>query len=237
MTPEHLQYYLSKHKCWSRMQLNCYCDRCTALGGDERRGRWRWEESVRGEKKEVCKKYLFSKFCFEIINTFWRSQPIFTANNWSIIIIVTFLIGEAFATTMTNSPSDKMKHHSVWHDMTWNTCTSVFPNTRIWRQQEQNSKTDEEGKKKRVNIEISTAGTKKISPDGLIIARAYRPPGRSSQKLCMNYLTHPNLHLYNPSTTDWGPISIGIHQICRGHFSLVWSSHFAHASLDGWEQQ
>ena len=39
-----------------------------------------------------------------------------------------------------------------------------------------NKETDEDGKKKRENVEVSKGGTKKGSPDNITIARAYRPP-------------------------------------------------------------
>ena len=47
-----------------------------------------------------------------------------------------------------------------------NSCTSVFPNTLAWEQQERNKikETAEEGRKRGVNIERSKAGTKKRSP-------------------------------------------------------------------------
>ena len=50
-----------------------------------------------------------------------------------------------------------------------NSCTSVFPNTRAWEQQERNKtkKTDEDGKKRGVSMERSKAGTNKRSPDRL----------------------------------------------------------------------
>ena len=46
-----------------------------------------------------------------------------------------------------------------------NSCTSVFPNTRAWEQQDWNdNESGEEFKKRRINVERSTADTKKISP-------------------------------------------------------------------------
>ena len=49
-----------------------------------------------------------------------------------------------------------------------NSCTSVFPNTCAWEQQER-SKTMRQTKtqKRGVSMEKSTAGTNKRSPDGL----------------------------------------------------------------------
>ena len=39
-------------------------------------------------------------------------------------------------------------YHSVWLQEMWNSCTSVFPNTRAWEQQERNkTKRHEDGKK------------------------------------------------------------------------------------------
>ena len=50
--------------------------------------------------------------------------------------------------------------------------------TCAWKQQAWiRQDTEEEGKKWRVNIERSTAGTKNASPNGLIVARVYRLPG------------------------------------------------------------
>ena len=50
-----------------------------------------------------------------------------------------------------------------------NSCTSVFPNTSAWEQQERNKtkETDEDGKKRGSSMERSKAGTNKRSPDGL----------------------------------------------------------------------
>ena len=47
-----------------------------------------------------------------------------------------------------------------------NSCTSVFPNTRAWEQQER-KETEVEGKKRGVSMERCKAGTKKRSPDNL----------------------------------------------------------------------
>ena len=47
-----------------------------------------------------------------------------------------------------------------------NSCTSVFPNTRAWEQQEQDKIKKQTGKvriKRGVSIEMSKAGTKKKS--------------------------------------------------------------------------
>ena len=50
----------------------------------------------------------------------------------------------------------------------WNSCTSVFPNTLAWEQQELNdTETDELGKKKDVSMERSQMGRKNRSLDGL----------------------------------------------------------------------
>ena len=57
------------------------------------------------------------------------------------------------------------KYHSVWLEETGNSCTSVFPNTHAWEQQE--CKTDEDTQKRGMSMEKSTAGTNKRSPDGL----------------------------------------------------------------------
>ena len=48
----------------------------------------------------------------------------------------------------------------------------------------------EVGKKKRVNIETSTADTKKGSPGGLAIARVYRPPLVATQDDTPNQTLH-----------------------------------------------
>ena len=44
-----------------------------------------------------------------------------------------------------------------------NSCTSVLPSTCAWEQQEDNE-TEEQGKKRRMDVERSTEDTKKISP-------------------------------------------------------------------------
>ena len=40
------------------------------------------------------------------------------------------IIGEGSAKARTISPSEKSKYHSVWLSEIWNSCTSVFRNTR-----------------------------------------------------------------------------------------------------------
>ena len=50
-----------------------------------------------------------------------------------------------------------------------NACTSVFPNTQAWEQQERNKtkRQTEMVRREGVSMERSKAGTKKRSPDGL----------------------------------------------------------------------
>ena len=57
----------------------------------------------------------------------------------------------------------------------YNSCTSVFRNTSAWKQQGVNNTKEaaEEDMKRSVNVELSEAGIKKRSPDGLTVARAY----------------------------------------------------------------
>ena len=57
----------------------------------------------------------------------------------------------------------------VWLKDMGNSCTSVFPNTHAWEQQERNKtkETDEDGKKRGVSMERSKAGTNKEVPNGL----------------------------------------------------------------------
>ena len=60
----------------------------------------------------------------------------------------------------------KSKFHSVWLKKKRNSCTSVLPNTCAWEQQDINTiikDRGEEGKKKGMNVERSTVGTKKSS--------------------------------------------------------------------------
>ena len=67
----------------------------------------------------------------------------------------------------------------------WNSCKSVFSNTRELEQDEirQRLKTEEEGTEREVSMEKSKEGTKKRNPDGRTIARAYRPSGIDTPKV------------------------------------------------------
>ena len=65
------------------------------------------------------------------------------------------------------TPSEKRMHHSVWLKEMGNSCTSVFPNTRAWEQQEWNKIEKQTKTVRRVSLERSKAGRKKTSPDGL----------------------------------------------------------------------
>ena len=58
-----------------------------------------------------------------------------------------------------------------------NSCTSVFPNMRFMgtARMKYDKETEEVNKIRRVNKERSSAGTKKESPAGVTVARAYRP--------------------------------------------------------------
>ena len=62
----------------------------------------------------------------------------------------------------------------------WNSCTNVFSNTHAWEQQE--------GNKTKKQKESSKAGTEKISPDGLTVARTYCPPQGSLRPESKNEL-------------------------------------------------
>ena len=58
-----------------------------------------------------------------------------------------------------------------------NSCTSVFPNTCAWEQQELNKAEREDDKKRCVRMERSKAGTKKSSPKGLNYSSGLSSPG------------------------------------------------------------
>ena len=61
----------------------------------------------------------------------------------------------------------------------WYSCPECFPKrSRMGTARlKQDEESEEEGYKREVSIERSKAVTKKISPNGLTIARAYRPTG------------------------------------------------------------
>ena len=87
----------------------------------------------------------------------------------------------------------------------YNSCTSVVPNTGSIKEamEEENDKeTEEESKKRRVNMERSTAVTKKglQSRQPNFSSGLSSPKGCYSQKQWMNYPTNQT-YAYNPSNT------------------------------------
>ena len=96
----------------------------------------------------------------------------------------------------------------------WNSCGSVFPNTRAWEQQELDKKKTQRKKiRVRVIMERSTAGTNNISPVGISEARTSLPSprGRSSPKQWMN----------SPSTTPWGALQFNMKVLVQRGCAII----------------
>ena len=70
-------------------------------------------------------------------------------------------------------------------------CSSEHVHIGIERLTKDNE-TEEQGKQKIVKMGRSTAGTKKLSLDGLTVARAYHPPGSLLPKAVNELHNKPN---------------------------------------------
>ena len=105
-------------------------------------------------------------------------------NYWtSILLLLRIIIIIIVVNLMAPHPKENLsqeslegKFHSVWLLKKGNSCTSVFPNTWAWEQQEQRKMTKKWiQKQKRVKRERTKSGYER-SPDGLDKAWAYHPP-------------------------------------------------------------